>query len=191
MRCCSSIDTALVRRLASLAVTAALAAVFVLPSAPVAARSSVNRVRPMEVDRISRLVTLGRRQTTVLVLYSTTCPACRKMLSDFVGLVEATEKSRGKVKFLALSTDSEARVLEHFFSEYRLPFDLWWVRPWKRGELTREMHSTGAKEFPDQFGIPYFVVYDRRGRVVKEWAGASKGLGYLKRVIRHAAKTGR
>lgn len=163
-----------------------LAVVCAVPIAAPQARSRGSEVKDLELDRISRLVALGRRETTVVLLWKSSCPACREVLPSFVGYVEQLRKERVRARFLVISTDRERPALERYVSGYRMPFDVWWLAPWKPGTLTRELRSAGIRSFPDTFGVPYFAVIDAGGAVVDTWAGSAKDLARLRKAMDQA-----
>lgn len=132
---------------------------------PIAQASSITSISVEDAaDRILR----ERGYVRVVLLYRSTCPACRGMLPEFVKLAEHYS-SRG-VSILAFSTDEDPRNLEHYLGNNRLPFSRLHLKSWRRGELSAAMKQAGI-EIGQTFGVPLIAVLDCAGYLVGQHSG--------------------
>jgi thiol-disulfide isomerase/thioredoxin len=137
----------------------------------VAPGSKRQTLRQVEVREISGLLDSSAR-ATLLVLYASHCPACRKLMPR-VAKLERKWRSKG-LSVVALSLDPDLAALQRYLGK-KTTGDLDWlrVRPYRRGELKREMRELGLSVVDDTFSIPVLALFDGRQRLVKEQTGSA------------------
>ena len=118
----------------------------------------------------STLVQQGSGEVVLLVLYASWCTGCRAELPDVdrVGL-----KYEGKgLRVVALSLDEDPQDYGELVSEQNLHFDLVRVAPLDNKELVRSIAALGGSYGES---IPYAALFDRSGKLVREWKDGNAG----------------
>ena len=127
-------------------------------------------MRTTTATSVSTLVQQDKGDVVLLVLYASWCSGCRAELPDVdrVGL-----KYEGKgLRVVALSLDEDPQDYGELVSDQKLHFDLVRVAPLDNKELVRSIGSLGGTYGES---IPYAALFDRSGKLVREWKDGSAG----------------
>jgi thiol-disulfide isomerase/thioredoxin len=107
----------------------------------------------------------------VVVFMSSGCPRCQAFMPVFNKF--ATEQLGRKARVLVFAIDHTKEALDKYLAENRLSFDVTWIQPWERGELTKAMEPTGVR-IGSSFGLPLLAVLDAKGKSLGQWEGMSR-----------------
>jgi thiol-disulfide isomerase/thioredoxin len=121
-------------------------------------------------ESASALVQRGKGDVVLLVLYASWCSGCRAELPDVdrVGL-----KYEGKgLRVVALSLDEDPQDFGELVADQKLHFDLVRVAPMDNKALVRSIGVLGGSYGES---IPYAALFDRTGKLTREWKDGSAG----------------
>ena len=127
-------------------------------------------MRTTSATSASALVERAKGDVVLLVLYASWCSGCRAELPevDRLGL-----KYEGKgLRVVALSLDEDPQDYGELVSEQKLHFDLVRVAPLDNKELVRAIGAIGGTYSES---IPYAALFDRQGKLAREWKDGSAG----------------
>jgi len=130
-------------------------------------------IRSVPISQLERIVGDARGCVVLVQVYASWCPSCRSAFPTVVELGETYGNSGLRIR--AFSVDEDVRALEAFLDHRRLPFRPLHLLPYQPGELSTALLGLGAHY---QGSIPFFALFDRRGRLVDEFTG-ERGLRRL------------
>ena len=108
----------------------------------------------------------ARGRPVVVVLFNSNCPITQAFMMEFNKFV--SEQLSGKARMIAFAIDKKKKSVDRFLTEYRLVFDVTWIQPWEKGELTKAMEGTGVR-IGSTFGTPLVAVLDAKGKSLGQW----------------------
>jgi thiol-disulfide isomerase/thioredoxin len=145
-----------------------LAALVVMLVAPAAVRADWPAdLRVVSPADTLRAVRAARGRVTLLVYWAAWCGDCRRELPD----LEALQTELPKVRLLAYTIDEDPAPLERLLERGPLRIPLVRVATTDPNEELKPALQAVARSFGGDYrgAIPYLALFDRRGKLVREW----------------------
>jgi thiol-disulfide isomerase/thioredoxin len=125
-------------------------------------------IRDVPVREAAGMVGQYRGNVVMFHLYASWCGPCVKELPDINRL--GTAFGGQGFALLAFSVDEDRDLLSKFLGNNPLSFLPMRISHFEKGELVSAIRSIGGTY---QAAIPYTAIYDRSGRLVREWSGGN------------------
>jgi thiol-disulfide isomerase/thioredoxin len=122
---------------------------------------------------------IGRNYGDVVMfhLYASWCGPCRREFPDIIRL-GTSYRNRG-FTLIAISVDTDPYKLAQFLGETELSFVPMMIESKVEGELTNAIRTVGGAY---QNAIPYTAIFDRSGRLIREWSGGNNFETYARAI---------
>jgi len=140
----------------------ALTALFVFP---VAARADWPAgLKVVTADEAVKEVVAARGKVTLLVYWAAWCPDCRHELPDLEAY--AAELGPKGLRVLSYSIDEDPAPLTKLLAQGPIKLDYRRIAPNDKEAIIRATRTVGGAYTG---GIPYMALFDKSGKLVREW----------------------
>jgi len=127
-----------------------------------------NSVVEVNSNNLLSIIANSKGKVLVVTFWASWCPYCKKETKELTILRK--QYHRDKLEILGVSFDSSKNSFSRFLSKYKINYPCYLASDPRIGMIF------------DVYGIPATIVYDKDGRVVKQFSGYVK-MDQLKKII--------